>query len=83
MAAADLLRPALLAAARSPRMERTVSRIPVTKGLVDRFVAGETEDQAVAATTDRSSAPAATSASTTSARTPPISGRPPAPCRIT
>ena len=52
MAAADLLRPALLAAARSPRMERTVSRIPVTKGLVDRFVAGETEDQAVAATTD-------------------------------
>ncbi|MFD9664775.1 proline dehydrogenase family protein [Rhodococcus sp. NPDC059968] len=51
MAPSDLLRPALLAAARSPRIERTVTRIPVTKSLVDRFVAGETENQAVAATT--------------------------------
>ncbi|PBC53671.1 proline dehydrogenase family protein [Rhodococcus sp. ACPA1] len=51
MALSDLLRPALLAAARSPRMERTVTKIPVTRNLVDRFVAGETEDQAVAATT--------------------------------
>ncbi|QSE87305.1 proline dehydrogenase family protein (plasmid) [Rhodococcus pseudokoreensis] len=52
MAPSDLLRPALLAAARSPRMERTVTKIPVTRNLVDRFVAGETENQAVAATTD-------------------------------
>ncbi|OUS94381.1 proline dehydrogenase family protein [Rhodococcus sp. NCIMB 12038] len=51
MAVSDLLRPALLAAARSPRMERTVTRIPVTRNLVDRFVAGETEDQAVTAST--------------------------------
>ena len=51
MAASDLLRPALLAAARSPRMERTVTRIPVTRNLVDRFVAGETEEQAVTAST--------------------------------
>ena len=51
MAFADLLRPALLAAARSPRMERTITKVPVTKNLVDRFVAGETEDQAVTATT--------------------------------
>ncbi|MFE5699855.1 proline dehydrogenase family protein [Rhodococcus koreensis] len=51
MAASDLLRPALLAAARSPRMERTVTRIPVTRNLVDRFVAGETGDQAVTAST--------------------------------
>ncbi|UOT01299.1 proline dehydrogenase family protein [Rhodococcus opacus] len=51
MAAADLLRPALLAAARSPRMERTISKVPVTRNLVDRFVAGETESQAITATT--------------------------------
>ncbi|QSE90624.1 proline dehydrogenase family protein [Rhodococcus pseudokoreensis] len=51
MAASDLLRPALLAAARSPRMERTVTKIPVTRNLVDRFVAGESEDQAVTAAT--------------------------------
>ncbi|MFC9553600.1 proline dehydrogenase family protein [Rhodococcus sp. NPDC056960] len=51
MAFSALLRPALLAAARSPRMERTVTKIPVTRNLVDRFVAGETEDQAIAATT--------------------------------
>lgn len=51
MATSDLLRPALLAAARSPRMERTVTKIPVTRNLVDRFVAGETEDQAVTAST--------------------------------
>ncbi|WP_228000194.1 proline dehydrogenase family protein [Nocardia australiensis] len=50
MAFSALLRPALLAAARSPRMERTVTKLPVTKTLVDRFVAGETEAQAIAAT---------------------------------
>ncbi|RZL78455.1 MAG: proline dehydrogenase [Rhodococcus sp. (in: high G+C Gram-positive bacteria)] len=51
MAPSDLLRPALLAAARSPRIERTVTKIPVTRNLVDRFVAGGTEDDAVSATT--------------------------------
>ncbi|UZG52624.1 proline dehydrogenase family protein [Rhodococcus opacus] len=51
MAAADLLRPALLAAARSPRMERSISKVPVARNLVDRFVAGETESQAITATT--------------------------------
>ncbi|MEU4344294.1 proline dehydrogenase family protein [Nocardia sp. NPDC023852] len=50
MAFSGLLRPAVLAAARSPRMERTISRMPSTKKLVDRFVAGETEEQAVATT---------------------------------
>ncbi|WP_306355751.1 MULTISPECIES: proline dehydrogenase family protein [unclassified Nocardia] len=36
------LRPALLAAARSARLEQAVTRMPVTRGLVDRFVAGDT-----------------------------------------
>ncbi|MEV0247722.1 proline dehydrogenase family protein [Nocardia sp. NPDC050712] len=44
-----LLRPAMLAAARSPRLERTVRRRSVTRRLVDRFVAGDTEDQAITA----------------------------------
>ncbi|RRQ27176.1 proline dehydrogenase [Rhodococcus sp. Eu-32] len=44
-----LVRPVLLAAARSPRIERTVTRVPVTKKVVDRFVAGDTEDDAVRA----------------------------------
>ncbi|MEU7632083.1 proline dehydrogenase family protein [Nocardia sp. NPDC049220] len=51
MALSGLLRPAMLAASRSPRMERTITRMPTTKKLVDRFVAGESEEQAVAATT--------------------------------
>ncbi|MEU7768114.1 proline dehydrogenase family protein [Nocardia sp. NPDC049190] len=51
MAFSGLLRPAMLAASRSPRMERTITRMPTTKKLVDRFVAGESEQQAVAATT--------------------------------
>ncbi|AHD24044.1 proline dehydrogenase (plasmid) [Rhodococcus pyridinivorans SB3094] len=50
MVFAELLRPALLAAARSPRMERTVAKIPVTRNLVDRFVAGQTEAEAIVAT---------------------------------
>ncbi|EOM75233.1 proline dehydrogenase [Rhodococcus rhodnii] len=44
------LRPALLASARSSRMERVVTKVPVTRALVDRFVAGETEAEAMAAT---------------------------------
>lgn len=43
------LRPALLAAARSPRIESAVSRLRITRALVDRFVAGESRDAAVAA----------------------------------
>ncbi len=48
MAIADLLRPPLLAASRSPRMEHTVTRIPATRHMVDRFVAGTSEQQVVA-----------------------------------
>lgn len=43
------LRPALLAAARSPRLEATMSRMRITRKLVDRFVAGESEPDAVTA----------------------------------
>ncbi|MER7453172.1 proline dehydrogenase family protein [Nocardia beijingensis] len=48
MAFSGLLRPAVLAASRSPRMERAITRMPATKKLVDRFIAGETEGDAVA-----------------------------------
>jgi proline dehydrogenase len=51
MAFSALLRPALLAAARSPRLERAVTKVPISRDLVSRFVAGETEDDAVAAST--------------------------------
>ncbi|MFQ6394403.1 proline dehydrogenase family protein [Nocardia sp. KC 131] len=47
MAKSGLLRPAMLAAARSPRIERTISRMPATRKLVDRFVAGRSEDEAI------------------------------------
>jgi proline dehydrogenase len=43
------LRPALLAAARSPRLERTVSRMGLTRKLVDRFVPGASLDAVLAA----------------------------------
>ena len=43
------LRPALLAAARSERIERTLSRSGVTRSLVTRFVPGAAEDAAMAA----------------------------------
>jgi len=49
MAFSTLLRPALLAAARSTRMERTITKVPITKSVVDRFVAGTTEPDAVEA----------------------------------
>ena len=42
----------LLAASRSPRLRRLVTAAPVTSGVVDRFVAGESLDQAMAATKD-------------------------------
>lgn len=43
------LRPVILAAARSPKLERTVSRMRLTRKLVDRFVPGESESAVVAA----------------------------------
>ncbi|OZE85843.1 proline dehydrogenase [Rhodococcus sp. 15-649-2-2] len=43
------LRPALLAAARSPKLQSTVTRMRATRALVDRFVAGESEPAAVTA----------------------------------
>ncbi|WP_280396154.1 proline dehydrogenase family protein [Nocardia brasiliensis] len=49
MAFSTLLRPAMLAASRSPRMERTITRMSTTKKLVDRFVAGDSADQAMVA----------------------------------
>ncbi|MQY21275.1 proline dehydrogenase family protein [Nocardia macrotermitis] len=41
------LRPALLAVARSARAERGITRMPVTRRIVDRFVAGESRDAAL------------------------------------
>ena len=49
---ANPLRPALLAAARSHRLERTVSRLGLTRRLVNRFVPGEAEAAVVAAARD-------------------------------
>lgn len=49
MTTVNPLRPALLAAARSPRLEGALSKVRVTRKLVDRFVAGESEPDAVAA----------------------------------
>ncbi len=46
------LRPVLLAAARSPRLERTVSRSGLTKRLVTRFVPGAAESAVVGAVGD-------------------------------
>jgi len=43
------LRPALLAAARSSRLERTVSRLRLTRKVVDRFVPGASQEAVVAA----------------------------------
>ncbi len=40
-------RPAILAAARSARLRRTAERLPVTRSVVDRFVAGDTIPDAV------------------------------------
>ncbi|UGT43876.1 proline dehydrogenase family protein [Nocardia yamanashiensis] len=47
---ATVLRPGLLAAARSPRVRRTVTGMTSTRKLVERFVAGESEAHAAAAT---------------------------------
>nr|WP_040808464.1 proline dehydrogenase family protein [Nocardia concava] len=45
-----VLRPALLAASRSPRVEKTVTGMTSTRKVVRRFVAGETEEQAATVT---------------------------------
>ncbi|WP_172650338.1 proline dehydrogenase family protein [Rhodococcus opacus] len=45
---ANPLRPAILAAARSSRVKRAVTGAPVTRKLVDRFVAGENRESALA-----------------------------------
>ena len=44
-----VLRPALLGAARSSRLERTISRLGPTRHVVERFVAGEHEPAVVSA----------------------------------
>ncbi|GAB2705125.1 proline dehydrogenase family protein [Nocardia thraciensis] len=49
---ANPLRPALLAAARSARAERGITRMPVTRRLVDRFVAGDSRDAALSSVRD-------------------------------
>ncbi|WP_072688002.1 proline dehydrogenase family protein [Rhodococcus marinonascens] len=46
-ALANPLRPAILAAARSSSVKRAITRAPVTRKLVDRFVAGESREAAV------------------------------------
>ncbi|UGU33971.1 proline dehydrogenase family protein [Mycolicibacterium smegmatis] len=43
-------RPAILAASRSQRLRATAERLPVTRRVVDRFVAGETVPEALDAT---------------------------------
>jgi proline dehydrogenase len=45
-----MLGPSLLTASRSPRMRRLVTTTPVSRRLVDRFVAGDTLEEALAAT---------------------------------
>lgn len=44
------LRPAILAAARSPRMKAAITHAPGTRSLVTRFVAGESRSDALAVT---------------------------------
>lgn len=45
-----MLRSAILAAARSPRVEKLVETAPISRDVVKRFVAGTTTDDALAAT---------------------------------
>jgi proline dehydrogenase len=45
-----VLRRVLLTAARSNRIKRTVVRAPLSRGMIDRFVAGESLDDAMVAT---------------------------------
>ncbi|HCU50296.1 MAG TPA: proline dehydrogenase, partial [Micromonosporaceae bacterium] len=45
-----MFRSVILAAARSPRVERLVETAPISRDVVKRFVAGTTTDEALAAT---------------------------------
>ncbi|MGW5918856.1 proline dehydrogenase family protein [Nocardia fluminea] len=45
-----VLRSTMLAAARSPRLERTITRLPLSRAVVARFVAGTTTEEVVRAT---------------------------------
>src|SRR4051794_32977657 len=45
-----MLRSALLRLSRSSTIKHAVTTAPVTSGVVERFIAGETSDQAVAVT---------------------------------
>jgi len=45
-----MLGPTLLAASQKPQVRRLVTTVPVTRQIVDRFVAGEALDEALAAT---------------------------------
>ena len=45
-----VLRSTMLAAARSPRLERTITRLPLSRAVVARFIAGTTTEEAVRAT---------------------------------
>lgn len=49
---ARVVRPAILAAARSDRLRHSAERLPVTRNVVRRFVPGETVDDAMAAVAD-------------------------------
>ncbi|TQF73839.1 proline dehydrogenase [Rhodococcus spelaei] len=48
-ALANPLRPAILAAARSPRVKSAITRAPGTRSIVTRFIAGETRSDALVA----------------------------------
>ena len=50
--ATNPLRPVLLAAGRSRRLERVVARSVLTRSLVERFIAGSTEPEVVGAVAD-------------------------------
>ena len=55
------LRPAILAAARSPRLQRTITKAPVTKRIVERFIAGESRPAVLAVAQELLAAGAAVS----------------------
>ena len=48
----SVLRPVITRAAGSQRIKQTSQRLPVTERVVDRFVAGESEGDALAAIAD-------------------------------
>ena len=64
-----MLRSVILAAARSPRVERLVETAPVSRDVVRRFVAGTGTDDALRATRELAERRPRASPSTTSART--------------